>query len=82
MACRTSRRLFPFGEVVMVRVPIDPPGLRKKLDGQWLKGVWVGRMDENDGNIVLTPQGTVWQVSEEAEPGVEVPAGRREDDQE
>ena len=45
-----------FGEVVVVLVPIDPPGLRKKLDGQWVKGVWVGRMDENDGNIVLTPQ--------------------------
>ena len=51
--------IVTFGEVVMVRVPIDPPGLRKKLDGQWLKGVWVGRMDENDGNIVLTPPGTV-----------------------
>ena len=51
--------IVPFGEAVMVRVPIDPPGLRKKLDGQWVKGVWVGRMDENDGNIVLTPEGTV-----------------------
>ena len=31
--------IVPFGEVVMVRVPIDPPCLRKKLDGQWVKGV-------------------------------------------
>ena len=51
--------ILPFGEVVMVRIPIDPPGLRKKLDGQWVTDIWVGRMDENDGNIVLTPQGTV-----------------------
>ena len=43
----------------MLRVPIDPPGLRKKLDLQWLKGVWVGRMDENDAHIVLTLNGTV-----------------------
>jgi hypothetical protein len=51
--------LVPFGEIVMVRVPVDPPGLRKKLDTQWIKGVWVGRMDENDGNIILTEHGTV-----------------------
>ena len=51
--------IVPFGEVVVVRVPIDPPDLRKKLDGQWVKCVWVGRMDENNGNIILTPQGTV-----------------------
>jgi len=51
--------LVPFGEIVMVRVPIDPPGLRKKLDTQWIKGVWVGRMDENDGNIILTEHGAV-----------------------
>ena len=51
--------IVPFAEIVMVRVPIDPPGLRKKLDTQWLKGVWVGRMDESDAHIVLTSGGTV-----------------------
>ena len=52
--------IVPFGDVVMVRIPIDPESnLRKKLDGQWVKGVWVGRMDENDGSIVLNPHGTV-----------------------
>lgn len=51
--------LAAFGEVIMVRVPIDPPGLRRKLDTQWMKGVWVGRMDDNDAHIVITPYGTV-----------------------
>ena len=51
--------LVPFAETVMVRVPIDPPGMRRKLDSQWLKGVWVGRTDESDAHIVLTPHGTV-----------------------
>ena len=59
----------------MVRIPINPPGLRKKLDGQWVKGVWVGRMDENDGGH------HVRQVREEVEPGVEDAAEHREDDQ-
>ena len=38
----------------MIRVPIDPPGLRRKLDVQWMKGIWVGRLDESDGHVVLT----------------------------
>lgn len=51
--------LVAFGEVIMIRVPIDPPGLKRKLDTQWMKGVWVGRMDDNDAHIVITPYGTV-----------------------
>ena len=43
----------------MIRVPIDPPGLRRKLDVQWVKGIWVGRFDESSGHVVLTPLGTV-----------------------
>ena len=43
----------------MIRVPVDPPGLRRKLDVQWMKGIWVGRLDESDGHVVLTPHGTV-----------------------
>ena len=43
----------------MIRVPIDPPGLRRKLDVQWMKGIWVGRLDESDGHVVLTPHGKV-----------------------
>ena len=43
----------------MIRVPIDPPSMRRKLDGQWLKGLWVGRTEESDANIVLIPQGIV-----------------------
>ena len=42
----------------MNRVPVDPLGLRKKLDVQWMKGIWVGRLDESDGLVVLTPHGT------------------------
>ena len=41
----------------MIRVPVDPPGLRRKLDVQWMKGIWVGRLDESDGHVVLTPHG-------------------------
>ena len=41
----------------MIRVPIDPPGPRRKLDVE--KGIWVGRLDESDGHVVLTPHGTV-----------------------
>ena len=40
-------------------MPIGPPGLRKKLDVQWAKGIWVGKMDESDGHIVLTPAGII-----------------------
>ena len=43
----------------MIRVPVDPPGLRRKLDVQWMKGIRVGRLDESDGHVVLTPHGTV-----------------------
>ena len=43
----------------MIRVPVYPPGLLKKLDVQWMKGIWVGRLDESDGHVVLTPHGTV-----------------------
>ena len=48
--------LLPFMEACMIRVPIDPPCLRRKLDVQWMKGIWVGRLD---GHVVLTPHGTV-----------------------
>ena len=51
--------LLPFMEACMTRVPVDPPGLRWKLDVQWMKGIWVGRLDESDGHVVLTPHGTV-----------------------
>ena len=51
--------LLPFMEACMIRVPIDLPGLRRKLDVQWMKGIWVGRLDESDGHVVLTPHGTV-----------------------
>ena len=51
--------LLPFMEACMIRVPVDPPGLRRKLDVQWMKGIWVGRLDESDGHVVLTPHGTV-----------------------
>ena len=37
-----------FAETVMIRVPIDLLGFRKKLGCQWIKGVWVGRLDESD----------------------------------
>ena len=30
--------LLPFMEACMIRVPIEPPGLRRKLDVQWMKG--------------------------------------------
>ena len=26
---------------------------------QWMKGIWVGRLDESDGHVLLTPHGTV-----------------------
>ena len=52
--------LLPFMKACMIRVPIDPPDLRKKLDVQWMKGIWVGRLDESD---VLTPHGTVTRRS-------------------
>ena len=51
--------LLPFMEACMLRVPFDPLGLRRKLDVQWMKGIWVGRLDESDGHVVLTPHGTV-----------------------
>ena len=44
--------LLPFWKACMIRVPIDPPGLRRKLDVQWMKGIWVGRLDESDGRTV------------------------------
>ena len=43
----------------MIRMPIDPPGLRRKLNVQRMKKIWVGRLDECDGHVVLTPHGTV-----------------------
>ena len=55
---RATKVLSPFMEACMIRVPTDPPGLRRKLDGHWMKGIWVGRLDESDGHVVLTPRGT------------------------
>ena len=43
----------------MTRVQVDPPGFRLKLDVQWMKGIRVGRLDESNGHVVLTPHGTV-----------------------
>ena len=51
--------LLPFMEAYTIRVPIDPPGLRKKLDVQWMKRIWVGGLDESNGHVVLTPHETV-----------------------
>jgi len=51
--------LVPSLEQVMIRVPIDPPGYRKKLDSQWLKGVWVGRASDSDALVVIHPEGIV-----------------------
>ena len=51
--------IVPWAEIVMILVPRDPPGLRKKLDTQWFKGCWVGRQEKNDAHIVLTPHGII-----------------------
>ena len=51
--------LLPFLEACMIRLPIDPPGLRSKLDVQWMYKICVGRLDESDGHVVLSPHGTV-----------------------
>ena len=51
--------LLLFMETCMTRVPIDPTGLRRKLDVQRMKGIWVGRLDESDGHVVPTPLVTV-----------------------
>ena len=48
-----------FMEARMIRMPMDPPGLRRKLDVKWMKGIRVGRLDESVGHVVLTPHGTV-----------------------
>ena len=47
----------------MIRVPIDPPGLRRKLDLQWMKRICVGRLVESGGHVVLSPHGTVTRRS-------------------
>ena len=46
-------------EVCTIRVPVYPPGVRRKLDVQWMKRTWVGRLNDGDGHVVLTPHGTV-----------------------
>ncbi len=51
--------LAAFGEAVTVRAPFDPLSLHKTLDQRWATGIWVGRMGENDGNIIVTPNGIV-----------------------
>ena len=38
-------------EVYKIRVPIDHPGLKRKLDVQWMKGILVGKLDERDGHV-------------------------------
>ena len=56
---RYLSKVIPFGELVMARIPIDPSGLRKKLNVQWVKGVRVGRMERSDAHIVLLKEGIV-----------------------
>ena len=41
----------------MMRVPVDPPGARKKLNFQWIKAIWVGRGESNDAHCGLTEIG-------------------------
>ena len=40
--------------ILCLDTPVDPSGVRRKLDVQWMTGIWVGRLDES----VLTPHGT------------------------
>ena len=40
----------------MNRVQIDPPGVRRKRDVRWMKGIW---LDESGGHVVITPHATV-----------------------
>ena len=41
-------------------------GLWRKLDVQWLKRIWVGKLHESDGQVVLTPHG--WLETSEFSP--------------
>lgn len=46
--------IVPFGEIVMYKV-IENDG--DKLNPRWLKGVYVGKIDQTDEFIFLTPKG-------------------------
>ena len=68
-------------------VPIYPPGLRRKLDVQCMKGIWVGRLDESDwpcgahstGNrhwtisaqTVWKPPSSAWSGGEDQDPAAQ-----------
>ena len=55
--------VLPFGETVLMKAPQSSSGARRgqarqnKADTAWIKGIWVGKTDNNDEHIVLTDTG-------------------------
>ena len=49
---------MPFGEIVMVRVVVDP-AFRTKLDSQWHRGFWIGKSEGTDEHLIMTPAGII-----------------------
>ena len=55
--------VLPFCETVHFKAPLSKSRQRKggtrvlKADTAWAKGLWVGKSDNNDEHIVLTPEG-------------------------
>ena len=57
-----SGDILPFGETVLFRVP--KPAHRQthgrkwhKADARMVRGIWVGKHDESNENLILTPEG-------------------------
>ena len=38
----------------------DPPSGKEKLDVQWMKGIWIDRLDENDGRGAYSAWNRHW----------------------
>eukprot|EP00969_Alexandrium_andersonii_P212667 9390281-Alexandrium_andersonii.AAC.1 len=54
--CQYTRPIIPCGETVLFRYP-ESTKAHNKFDAKWARGIWVGRSEDTNEVIVLTPAG-------------------------
>ena len=50
-----TKLICQYGEVVMGKVPV----VESKLSRKWLKGIWLGKLERDDSNIIGTSAGAI-----------------------
>ena len=61
-----SHPVAMLGEVVLGKVPTP----RGKMQRRWIKGIWLGKLDRDDSNVLGTSSGAVAVRSEKTAKGI------------